>query len=464
MTGNAQLPINYGRPDAYRRRPFDAKGCRADHRIVRSTFLKRVLMKAIVQDRGNAGGQSAGGTRERAQRPSATGPPQTEGAFDGRVFLLISNLEYGGAQRQVVELANRLNADGGEAHVCCLSDYVPLASDLHDASRRLHVVAKRGRFDIGVVPRLARLLRDCRADVVHSFLIDAEIAGRLAGRLCGRLAVIGSERNTDYRRKRRHLLALRLTGRLFDAIIANSNAGKRFQIRTLGIASDRIFVVHNGVDVERFVRRGRSQLRASLGIGDDARVVGMFCSFKRQKNHAMFFRMAERVLRADPRAMFLCVGSQLHGGLQASDVYQRQMHELVGRLGLNEVVRFVGNRDDVVDAYNGCDVTVLTSQREGTPNVLLESMACQVPVVATDVSDNARVVPDGRVGYVVPLDDDAAMAERVTRLLSHDGDRRAMGASAREWVSREFSIAALARKTTAVYGEVLRRRRKHAGV
>ncbi len=378
--------------------------------------------------------------------------------FRGRVVLLISNLEYGGAQRQVVGLANHLNAGEGRADVVTLSDYVPLASALDGASNRLHVVAKRGKFDVSVIPRLARVLRECETDVVHSFLIDAEIAGRLAGRMSGRVAVIGSERNTDYRRRFRHWLALRATGGMFDAIIANSNAGRRFQMRTMGIAADRIFVVHNGVDVDRFSRRAESRFRSALGLDGPAKVVGMFCSFKRQKNHAMYFRMAQRVLERQPGAVFLCVGSQLHGGIQASDVYQRRMRDMVDELKLAEAVRFVGNQDDVVDAYNACDLTVLTSEREGTPNVLLESMACEVPVVATDVADNAIVVPDGRVGYVVPLDDDGAMADRVSLLLGDDDGRRGMGEAAREWVSREFSMAALAAKTTAVYDEVLARR------
>jgi glycosyltransferase involved in cell wall biosynthesis len=110
------------------------------------------------------------------------------------------------------------------------------------------------------------------------------------------------------------------------------------------------------------------------------------------------------------------------------------------------------------EVYNACDVTVLTSSREGTPNVLLESMACGVPVVATDVADNAHLVPDGRVGFIVPLGDTAALADRVCRLLEDAPRRREMGEAARAWVQREFSSAALARKTEAVYEDQLRRK------
>lgn len=383
--------------------------------------------------------------------------------LEAKVALVASNLEYGGAQRQVVALANHLNANGGDATVVSLSRYVPLAAELCDAGNRLHVVEKRHRLDATVAWRLAALLRRLEIDVTHAFLVDAEIAARIAGALYPRTVVIGSERNTDYVPQRRHTIPLRLTKRWCAAIIANSNAGKRFRVRAFGDSPDSVYVVHNGVDLERFAPHGQEIARAETGLPPHVPVVGMFASFKTQKNHPMFFRAARRILERHPGAVFLCVGEALYGGLQGSDAYQARMHGLVHELGLRDAVRFVGNRDDLRPWYAACDVTVLTSLREGTPNVLLESMACGVPVVATDVADNAFVVPDGRAGFVVAYDDDDAMAERVSGLLARPEGRREMGRAARAWVEAEFSLARLAVKTAAVYRTVLDRRRAGIG-
>jgi glycosyltransferase involved in cell wall biosynthesis len=373
------------------------------------------------------------------------------------VCLVVSNLEYGGAQRQVVALANHLNAAGGTATVVSLSRYVPLAAELVDAGSRLLLVEKRHRLDLTVAWRLAVLLRRLEVDVTHAFLVDAEIAARLAGALYPRTAVIGSERNTDYVPQLGHTIPLRLTNRWCAATIANSHAGKRFRVRAFGISADSVFVVHNGVDLVRFAPREAALARADIGLPPSVPVVGLFASFKTQKNHPMFFRTARRILDRHPGAVFLCVGGALHGGLQSSDAHETRMHALAREMGLRDSVRFVGNRDDVGRLYSACDVTVLTSLREGTPNVLLESMACEVPVVATDVADNALVVPDGRAGFVVAYDDDAAMAERVSHLLARPGERREMGRAARAWVASEFSLARLAEKTAAVYRAVLAR-------
>ena len=200
----------------------------------------------------------------------------------------------------------------------------------------------------------------------------------------------------------------------------------------------------------------RGPARARLGLEPGAAVVGLFASFKTQKNHPMFFRMACRVLERCPQAEFLCVGAALQGGLEGSGEHEARMRSLVAEMGIGERVRFLGNQDDVVACYRACDVTVLTSRHEGTPNVLLESMACGVPVVATDVADNALVIREG-AGFVVPCDDDEAMAARVADLLSRPDERRRSGHAARCWVEREFSLPRLCDKTLAVYQTVRER-------
>lgn len=374
-----------------------------------------------------------------------------------RVLLLVSSLERGGAERQVVQLANHLPAAGFDVHVCSLSPEVPLATELLDRSR-LHIVEKHWRFDAGVVPQVVTLMRRLQAQVVHGFLFDAELAARLAARAGGAAVVVASERNTDYRRPLLHALALRLTRSRADVMIANSWAGKRFNMRDLGLPADGIRVVHNGIDVGQFRPRERMRVRRELGIAPDQPVIGMVASFKRQKNHGLFFRVARRLLARFPDARFLCVGEPLRDNLQGAGDYHAEMRSLVRELGLLGLVLFLGQRADMPDVYSACDATVLTSTREGTPNVLLESLGCGVPVVATNVADNAYVVPEGRAGYIVPLGDEPLLAERVAVLLADAQLRAEMGRYGRQWVEREFSIAALVRKTARVYVECLRRK------
>jgi len=371
------------------------------------------------------------------------------------VVLVIDNLEYGGAQRQVVELANHIDPARFDVHICSLSNYVPLADQMVDRERRLHVISKTWKYDVTVVARLATLLHRLKADIVHGYLFAAEIAARLAGRLARTPLIFGSERNTDYLLKRRQLITYRLTRGCMDLIVANSNAGAQFDCRLLGYRPSQCRVIHNGVDTQRFRPHDEQALRRELGIGDGEHVVGMFASFKKQKNHPLFFGAARRVLQRLPQTRLLLVGDELYGGMYGSDDYKRDMDRLVDALDLRGRCLFLGNRHDVDRLYCVCDLTVLPSLYEGTPNVALESMACGVPVIATHVSDNAQIIPDGRVGYVVPLGDEVALSERICQLLEDSTRRRQMGQAARAWVESEYSIARLVDKTARVYQDAL---------
>lgn len=375
-----------------------------------------------------------------------------------RIMLLVSSLERGGAERQVVELANSLDPDIFEVTVCSLSSQVPLASQLAHCGERLRIVNKRHRYDVSVVGRVAQLARKRRIHIIHAFLFDAEMAARLAGQLAKVPVVIASERNTDYRRPWVHSVCLRLTRSWFDVMIANSHAGKCFNMRTLGLPSRCIHVVRNGVDTERFRPSDGRSIRAELGIHGDAPLVGMVASFKRQKNHADFFRIAQSVLRAFPTARFVCVGEPLSNDLRNGVSYHLEMRRMVEALGLGDHCLFIERCDNMPEFYSACDVTMLTSTREGTPNVLLESMACEVPVVATDVADNARVIPHGRVGYVAPVGALAAMTDYACRLLGDAQHRTRMGRVARRWVMSDFSTPTLAKRIQRIYTDILERK------
>lgn len=386
------------------------------------------------------------------------------------VLLLVSSLERGGAERQVVHLANHLDRGRFDVHVCSLSRRLDLAEDLVQADGVLHLLEKRSRFDASLPIRLARLVRRLNCRLVHAFLFDAEITARLASALARGVAVVGSERNSDYRCRRLHKLSLWLTRRLADATIANSEAGVRFAIRMGRSLPDRMFLVRNGVDIDVFTPNPSRECRHGLGIGDGEFVVGMVANFKPQKNHLMFFRVARKVLDRVPNVRFVCLGDSLQTadrgvavwksgcGIPDAAAYHTRMWAAMRENGLADRLLMPGQWSDMPGFYNACDLTVLTSLHEGTPNVLLESMACGVPVIATDVADNAFVVGADRGGCLVSIDDVDRMAEHICSLLLDHDRRSALGTSARRWVEAEFSLDALAHNTADVYECVLKRR------
>lgn len=371
------------------------------------------------------------------------------------VAIVISNLEFGGAQQQIVELANNLDPESFDVHVVSLARFVPLADSLKIPVERQHVVDKRWKFDVTVPFRLASLLRSIDANIVHGFLFDAEIACRLAARLAGVRINIGSERNCDYSRSKIQLLTYRITKSLQSKCVANSNAGARFNSELLGYPISHYAVVHNGVNLGRFRPGDAVTVRKRHNIGSEKIVLGVFASFKAQKNHKLFFRAAAILAARYDNLRFLLVGDQLHGGIHGSDRYKEEINDLVDKLKIRHLCVFAGNQTQVEEYYRACDLTVLASNHEGMPNVVLESLASGVPVIVTDISDNRMLVPHGEVGFLVPSGDLEQLIEQVSNLVEDDALRRRMSEQAVKWIEQKFSVQKMAQRMAQTYDALL---------
>ena len=367
---------------------------------------------------------------------------------------MISNLEFGGAQQQIVALMNNIDQDTHEVHLVCLSDFIPLAEKLQVPEARLHILKKRWKYDVTVPVRLARLLRKIDADIVHGFLFDAEIACRIAGTIARTPVVVGSERNCDYTIKSNQALFHKLTHNMQTYCIANSHAGAAFNSDLLGYPADHYYVVHNGVDTDRFRPGDGSALRKELGISESELVVGVFASFKHQKNHELFFNAAARIMQQLENVRFLLVGDELYGGMHGSGDYKDGLQDLVDELKIRDNCIFAGNQSTVEEYYRVCDLTVLPSRHEGMPNSVLESMASGIPVVATRVADNNLLVPDRKAGLLVESDNLEELQGAIESLLSDSSLRQQFSQESVSWVASNFSATVMSRNMARTYDQM----------
>lgn len=365
-----------------------------------------------------------------------------------KVLVVISNLTHGGAERQVVELANRIDSNLVDLHICSLSTHCPLAKHLN-SPEKLHILEKKSKYDIALIFRLASFLKNNHFNLVHGFLFDAEIASRFAGRIAG-IKVIGSERNSKNNFGKFKTWIYRATSGLMDLCVANSNAGARFSQQAFGIPADRYAVIYNGVDTNRFSPGLSSIDRSTLGIGDSVKVVAMVGSFKRQKNHAFLLAAIKELKARFEQVVFVFVGSPIKEGPEANTGYYEEVQALVDEYGIRDMCKFVDARSDIEEVYRLCDFTVLPSLFEGTPNVVLESLACGVPVIASDVADNRYVLP-ADVGFIVSLGEVTALQESMYSLLTNESLRQDMSLRARSWVQEKFSLSSMADKFSQIY-------------
>ena len=297
--------------------------------------------------------------------------------------------------------------------------------------------------------RLARRLRRRRVDVLHTYLVSANVYGTLAGRLAGVGAVVTSRRDMGFSRNPRlRFFEERLVNPRVDKVVAVSPAVAEATRRERGLRDEQVVTIPNGVDLEAFdaARHPRSTARAlalrEWGLAEDEAVVGTIGHLAPVKGHADLLDAAARVVVLRPRTRFLLVGD---GALRP------ELEARARRLGLGDRVVFAGAREDVARILSLVDVVALPSHTEGLSNVLLESMAMSRPVVATAVGGNPDVLRDGVSGRLVPARDPGALAAAVVGLLEEPEKARAMGCEARRVVERTFGLRRMVEAYEALY-------------
>ncbi|HEY2773600.1 MAG TPA: glycosyltransferase [Candidatus Binatia bacterium] len=354
-----------------------------------------------------------------------------------RIALVIGQLTYGGAEGQLFELARGLAAFA-EPFVYCLSESAePYGTRIREAGVPLRVLPSRGSFDLGRVRALRRALREDRIELVHSFLFLASSYAYLATRGMRGVPLVTSARNCKPEPSRVRWLVMRAAFRSSARVICNSREMARYAAEYYGAPRSRTVVVWNGVDTTRFTAARRPH--AGLRIGTVGRI-------ETQKNLDVFLDAAARVLAERPDASFEIVGD---GSLR--EHYQAE----VERRGLAASVRLPGVRSDIPEFFAGLDQFWLTSDWEGTPNVVLEAMAAALPVVATRVGGTPEVIDDRHTGRLVEAGDAEAVAAAALELAADAGAARRMGAGAARAASESFSIRAMVDATATVYEAAL---------
>lgn len=385
-----------------------------------------------------------------------------------RVMQIIGNLDIGGAQEVVRTLATYLTEAGSPTVVCTFKDG-PLRQEIERQGILVEVLPAR-RYSVLALPlfvvdmlrirrELARLVRKHRVNVVQTHLLRALDFLVLSLRFQADLHVFWTVHNYNFALQPdqlpRHLWLLgakRLAHRLLYLLavrwaagfIAVSDEVETAILQQIGSVRDKIAVICNGVDVRRYGRGARA--RCELGLPEQARLLTVVGTLKEQKGHRFLIEAAAPIVARYPDLHILVVGD---GALM--DPLKAQ----AAALGLERHVHFLGSRDDVPSLLAASDYFVLPSLWEGLPMALVEAMASELPIVATEVSGTRQVMVAGETGLLVPPGDAALLREAILGLLAEPRRARAMARAARRRVEQSFSAAKQAEEHLALYRRAL---------
>jgi glycosyltransferase involved in cell wall biosynthesis len=326
-----------------------------------------------------------------------------------RVSLLARALGVGGTERQLVELATGLMPRGHDVTITTFYPENVYRDRLERSGVRVLAMDKSSRWHVAsFLGRLARSIRELQPEIIYSFLPVPNVLAALLRPVLPRHGLIWSIRASGLQANRYDTLsriALRLEpwlARIPDLAISNSEAGQRHALKQ-GFPADRLAVVPNGIDVERFRptdRDGRAAARVALGLPAEAITVGMVARLDPMKDHDGFLRaIAGVTAHKDIRAVI--------AGAEPGPRTDR-LQTVAESLGIAARVLWVGPVADIRQVYAALDVLCVASNYgEGFPNVLGEAMACGVPCVATDVGDTVEIL--GGLGAIAPRGNPSAL-------------------------------------------------------
>jgi len=370
-----------------------------------------------------------------------------------KVFYLLDSLNVGGTETQAVELALRIPEAGYEVTLGCLRARGPLLERLQGSQVAVREFHPEGGIDSPAgfyqLLRLSWFLRRKKFDIVHTHDLWSNLIGVPAARLAGVRAIVSSRRdlaNFDwYQSKRRGWL--RRIQNLGGAVLANATPIRDALIAEDGFKPEKLRVIHNGVDIDRFQTSGDERDQLFPGVGKGKLIVLVGNMHTDIKGHPWLIASAPAVVHEFPTARFVLAG----------DGEQRpRFEEQAAKLGLEQNFLFLGRRTDIPKILACCDVAVLPSRAEGLPNAILEYMAAGLPTIASRVGGNAELIEDGVTGLLVPSEDSAALSDALLALLRDPGLARRMAQNGHEFTIRNFSFERLVREVDELYSELLR--------
>ena len=358
----------------------------------------------------------------------------------------------GGPDKTIINSPSYLEADGYRMRCVYLHDpadagFGVLQTKAEAKGVDLLSVADRGPFDWRVVPKLLDICRRERVEVWHGHDYKTNALGLVLKRFWPMRLVTtvhGWVQHTG--RTPLYYLIDRLSLRFYEKVICVSD--DLFNAcRKNGVAANRCELLENGIDLNDY-RRTCSTVEAKriCGIPPERFVIGAAGRLSAEKGFDLLIRAADRLLK---------MGHDIELRIAGEGSEKAKLQKLIDELGQCERIQLVGYCADLRGLYQAMDVFALSSLREGLPNVLLEAMALEVPVVATRINGVPRLIEDGANGLLVEPGSIDALIGGIRAIIGGPEARTRFVAEGRRTVGERFSFATRMEKLSRIYDRLL---------
>jgi glycosyltransferase involved in cell wall biosynthesis len=370
------------------------------------------------------------------------------------IIWMIDSLGPGGAEQLMPTILKNLQQAGFNIRVCALQIRAgnPIASELQRLGLPVDLIPIRNlRQPLNLI-HILRYLRLHRPQLLHTQLEFADILGTLAAKILGipsvstvhTLDVFPEKKSAWGRMKLRWFLL----GRFCDRVIAVSEKTRRHYLQSGGLPPDKIMTLYNGIDILRFKNMDATQtakLRKELQLPLSSRIIMTVAVLREPKGVQFMIRALPAILEQCPDVHYLIVGDGVH---------RAALSDLVDGLAIKNHVTFAGHRTDIPDLLACCDIFVLPTLKDALPTVLIEALAAEKPIIASDVGGVPEIIESGVDGLLVEPGDPSKLVEACLQLLKDHGVRSQLVRAGSETLRKRFSIDLQIEHLSRVYEEL----------
>jgi len=360
-----------------------------------------------------------------------------------KLLQVTHDLNIGGLQKLVVDIALNIDRARFDVAVCCLRESGPMSKELVENDIPIFEINQvvEGKTNYLSFIDVYKLLKREKVDIIHTHNTNPFIDGGVAAIMARTPVRIHTDHAREYPDKQRYMIAERILSVFYDKIVAVSEQTRSNLVKYENINPSRIITIQNGVSIKPEITSHRKVKDSSLVNKFIIGSVGRLC---KAKGYEYLIRSMTHLLKyTDNFELQIIGGGDLMGELQ----------ELSESLNLTDNIKFMGAQKNVDSFYQHFDIFVISSISEGLPLVLLEAMANKIPVLTTGVGGIPGVVKNGHSALIVKPYDPVEIAEGVWSYINNESLRNDIASNAFSLLQGQFSINEMMTKYEQLYLE-----------
>jgi glycosyltransferase involved in cell wall biosynthesis len=375
-----------------------------------------------------------------------------------KIVYTIVGLTTGGAEIMLYRILSKINRDLFSPYVVCLMDRGTLGDRIEALGIPVYTLGMKtaGAPTPNVIWKLVNIIREIKPDLIQGWMYHGNLAAQFASLFVGKqIPVFWNIQGTVYSLKLEKQMTAAIIklsaylSRFTSKVIHVSQVGK-IQHEALGYDKKNGCVIFNTVDTSLFVpsEAARADIRAELGLPENAFLIGLVCRYHPMKDHANFLQAAAHLLQEYPDIHFALVGT---GVVKENE----SLYQTIEQLGISHRTYLLGERSDMPRITAALDIASSASAYgEGWPLIVGEAMSCGVPCTVTDVGDSGLIV--GNTGWVVPPKNPEALAKAWQESIELGSQgREKLGKAARTRIIESFALDAVVSEYEALYESVI---------